>query len=148
MYFSYWDLRWANQSPSLVFNERSQLLHAIRRSMWNEGYTNEAQSYDPNRGTTNAGSTRTNFCVKHCLEGGMTANKRRTLVFWIAAATLTSDAAITIARCSAMRGVEQGGFVIFAFSLVLQQLAVPECPEARNISTTNAVSPLLVCPKC
>ena len=46
---------------------------AFRSSMWNECCTNERQSRDPIRGTTNAGSMRTNCCA---LEGNMSANKR------------------------------------------------------------------------
>ena len=41
--------------------------------MWNEGCKNERQSRDANRGTMNARSMRTNFCV---LEGDVTSNKR------------------------------------------------------------------------
>ena len=52
---------------SLVFSKRGQL------SMWNRCFTNERQLRDPNRGTMNAGSMRTDFCV---LEGDMTPNKR------------------------------------------------------------------------
>ena len=35
----------------------------FRRFTWNEYYTNERQSRDSNRSATNAGSTRTKFCV-------------------------------------------------------------------------------------
>ena len=56
--------------------------------MWNGCYTNEHQSRDPNRSTTNAASLRTNLCVFRQLA----------LVIWIAAITLASDSAMTIAR--------------------------------------------------
>ena len=45
----------------------------FRMSTWNEYYTNERQSRDSNRSATNAGSTRTKFCV---FRGDMTANER------------------------------------------------------------------------
>ena len=54
---------------------------------------NERQSRDPNRSTMNAVSVRTNFCVSG---GGY--DRQRTLAIRIAAITLTSDSAITIAR--------------------------------------------------
>ena len=54
---------------------------------------NERQSRDSNRGTTNAGSTRTNSCV---FRGRY--DRQRTLAIRIAAITLASDSAITIAR--------------------------------------------------
>ena len=78
---------------SLVFSERGQLSQAILQSTWNEDYTNERQSRDSNRSATNAGSTRTKFCVF-----GGRCDRQRTLVIRIAAITLTSDSAITIAR--------------------------------------------------
>ena len=52
---------------SLAFSECGQL-----NSTWNECCTNERQPRDSNRGTTNAGSVRTNFFV---LEGDVTANE-------------------------------------------------------------------------
>ena len=48
---------------SLVFSASGQLSEAIRSSISNECYANERQSRDSNRGTMNAGSMRTNFCV-------------------------------------------------------------------------------------
>ena len=68
-------LRWARspianrQCSANVVNSR----RPFRNSAWNECYTNERHSRDTNRGTTNAGSMRTSFCV---LEGDMTANER------------------------------------------------------------------------
>ena len=65
----------------------------FRSSTWNEYYTKERQSRDSNRSATNAGSTRTKFCV---FRGRYDC--QRTLVIRIAAITLASDSAITIAR--------------------------------------------------
>ena len=78
-------LRWA-KSPilnrqSLVFSERDQLWQAIP-----EYYTNERQLRDSNRSATNAGSTRTNFCV---FWGRY--DRQRTLVLRVAAIILASD---------------------------------------------------------
>ena len=77
---------------SLAFSERNQLSQPFRSSMWNECQASEGQSRDSNRGTTNAVSVRTNFCV---FEG---YDRQRTLAIRIAAITLASDSAITIAR--------------------------------------------------
>ena len=65
----------------------------FRNLTWNEYYTNERQSRDSNRSATNAGSTRTQFRVFR-----MRYDRQRTLVIRIAAITLASDSAITIAR--------------------------------------------------
>ena len=65
---------------SLVFSERGQLSHAILQVHVNEYYTNERQSHDSNRNATNAGSTRTKFCV---FRGRY--DRQRTLVIRIAA---------------------------------------------------------------
>ena len=82
------------QSPiASVQRTRSTLASHSRNSMWNEYYTNERQSRDSNRNATNAGSTRTNFCV---FRGRY--DRQRTLVIRIAAITLASDSAITIVR--------------------------------------------------
>ena len=62
-------------------------------STWDKYYTNERQSRDSNRSATNAGSTSTKFCV---FRGQY--DRQRTLVFRIAAVTLASYSAITIAR--------------------------------------------------
>ena len=67
---------------SLAFSERSQLSQAIPQ-FHVERIVN----------TTNAGSTRTNFCV---FRGRY--DRQRALVIRIAAITLASDSAITIAR--------------------------------------------------
>ena len=60
---------------SLVFSERGQLSQAIPQVHVERiyYYTNERQSRDSNRNATNAGSTRTKFCV---FRGDMTANER------------------------------------------------------------------------
>ena len=65
----------------------------FRRSTWNEHYTNERQSRDSNRNATNARSTRTKLCV---LKGRY--DHQQTLVIPIAAITLASDSAISLAR--------------------------------------------------
>ena len=65
----------------------------FRKSTWNEYYTNERQSRDSNRNATNAGSTRTTFCVFR-----RRYDRQRMLVIRIAAITLASDSAITLAR--------------------------------------------------
>ena len=69
------ELRWA-KSP-IANRQRSANAVNSRKpfcnSMWNEDYTNERQSRDSKRGTTNAGSVRTSFCV---FEGVMTASER------------------------------------------------------------------------
>ena len=78
---------------SLVFSERGQLSQAIPQVHVDEHYTNERQSRDSNRDATNAGSTKTKFCV---FRGRY--DRQRTLVIRIAAITLASDSAITLAR--------------------------------------------------
>ena len=60
---------------------------------WNEYCTNECQSRDSNRSARNAGSTRTKFCFL-----GELYDRQRMLALRIAAKTLASDSAITIAR--------------------------------------------------
>ena len=54
---------------SLAFSERNQLSQAIPQ-LYVERITNERQSRDPNRGTTNTRAMRTNFCV---LDGDLRA---------------------------------------------------------------------------
>ena len=66
----------------------------FRCSTWSKCYTNERQSCDSNRSATNAGSVRTSFFAL-----GRRYDRQRTLVIHIAAVTLTSASAITIARC-------------------------------------------------
>ena len=79
---------------SLVLNECGQLFRRpFRNSTGNEYYTNERQSRDSNRGTTNAESMRSNFCV---FRGRYDC--QRTLVLRIAVIALASNSAITIAR--------------------------------------------------
>ena len=61
------------QSPiATVQRPRGQLSQALPQFHM-ERMLHERQSCDSNRGTTNAGSMRTSFCV---LEGDMTANER------------------------------------------------------------------------
>ena len=82
--------RFANRQRSAnAINSRKP----FRSCTWNECYMNERQSRDSNRSTTNAGSMTTNFSV-----WGGEYDRQRTLVIPIAAITLASDSAITIAR--------------------------------------------------
>ena len=72
----------------------------FRSSTWNGYYTNESQSRDSNRSATNAGSTRTKSCV---FRGRY--NRQPMLLIQIAATTLASDSAMTIARFHPSKGV-------------------------------------------
>ena len=89
------------QKNSFVQNSlcrRATLINSrgpLRSSTWNEYYTNECQSRDSNRSATNAGAVRTHFCVL-----GEIYDRQRTLsvAIRIAAITLASDSAMTIAR--------------------------------------------------
>ena len=61
------------QSPIARVQRARSTLASHRNSTWNECYTNECQSRDPNRGTTNAGSMRTSIVF---WGEDMTANER------------------------------------------------------------------------
>ena len=58
---------------SLAFSERGQLSQAIPQSHVEQMLNEWTPIVRFERGTTNAGSVRTNFCV---FEGDMTANER------------------------------------------------------------------------
>ena len=83
-------------------------------STWNEYYTNARQSRDSNRNATNGGSTRTNFCVSRGRY-----DRQRTLVIRIAAITLASDSAITIARFRPFKEVMLTGFFKRGFCILV-----------------------------
>ena len=76
----------------------------FRSSTWNEYYTNGRQSRGSKRSAANAGSTRTNFCV---FRGR--CDHQRTLVIRVAAITLASDSAITLARFRLSKGTNLRG---------------------------------------
>ena len=77
----------------------------FRNSTWNECSTNERQSRDSDRSTTKAGSVRTNFRVL-----GGRYDRQRTLAIRIAAITLASDSAITIARFRSSKAPKFGEY--------------------------------------
>ena len=70
-----------HQCPANADNSPKQ----FGSSAWNEDYTNQRQSRDWNHSASNAGSTRTKFCV---LRGSY--DRQRALVIRIAARTLAS----------------------------------------------------------
>ena len=80
------------RAPGLSTDEREHPFVWYFGAGW-EYYTNRRQSRDSNRSATNAESTRTKFCV---FRGRY--DRQRTLVIRIAAITLASDSAITLAR--------------------------------------------------
>ena len=122
-----WHLRWANSPVASAQRKRSTL--AACRSTWNKHYTNECQSRDSNHSATNAGSTRTKFCVFR-----EAYDRQRTLVIRIAAITLASDSAITLARFRPSKHGTFFGKLWFWASLAVDRVVAFEFSSRAQVS--------------